>query len=122
MSDIPFTNIIQSAYFRAKTDCLSGKLPISKIEDLCHVAHVYAFNDIYHGTKEPDHELHYSKPIDQLYELFDNGELNVSDTYATFAFCYLKVYEFEGIIPNKSCQAQFESEKLRPGSKMNGSG
>ena len=67
----------------------------------------------YHGTREPDHELHYSKPIDQLYELFDNGELNVSDTYATFAFCYLKVYEIEGIIPKKSCQAQFESEKLK---------
>ena len=63
--------------------------------------------------KKPDLELHFSKPIDQLYELFDYGKLNVSDTYATFAFCYLKVYEIEGIVPEKSCKVQFESEKLK---------
>ncbi len=111
MSDIPSTNIIQAAYVRAKKDCLSGKLPISKIEDLCHVAYVYAFTDLYRGTKEPNYKRHYSKPIDQLYELFDKGKLNVSDTYASFAFCYLKVYEIEGIIPKKSCKAQFDHEK-----------
>ncbi len=111
MSDIPMTDIIQSAYVRARKDCLSGKLPISKIEDLCHVAHVYALIDLYHGNKEPNRELHYSKPIDQLYELFDKGRLNVSDTYATFAFCYLKVLEIERIISKKSVKAQFEYEK-----------
>ena len=96
---------------RAKQAFLSNKLPISEIEDLCHVAHVYAITDLYHGTKEPDHQRHYTKPIDQLYELFDKGKLNVSDVYASFAFCYLKVYEVEGIIPEKSCKAQFEHEK-----------
>ena len=111
MSDIPFTNIIQAAYMRAKQDFLSNKLPISEIEDLCHVAHIYAFTDLYHGTREPDHKRHYTKPIDQLYELFDKGKLNVSDAYASFAFCYLKVYEIEGIVPEKSCKAQFEHEK-----------
>ena len=49
--------------------------------------------------------------MDQLYELFDEAKLNVSDTYASFAFCYLKVYEIEGIIPKKSVEAQFEHEK-----------
>ena len=111
MSEIPFTDIIQSAYDRAKNDCLSGKLPISKIEDLCHVAHTYAFNDLYHGAKEPDYEVHYNKPIGELYELFDKNELKVSDTYASFAFCYLKVYEIEGIIPETSGKAQFEHER-----------
>jgi hypothetical protein len=111
MSDIPFTEIIQSAYVRAKKDYLSGKLPISKIEDLCHVAYVYAFDDLYHGTKEPDYERHYNRAIDELYELFDKGELNVIEAYASFVFCYLKVYEIEGIIPEKSSKAQFEYEK-----------
>ena len=111
MSDIPFTDIIQAAYMRAKQGYSSNILPISEIEDLCHIAHVYAFNDLYHGTKEPDHQRHYTKPIDQLYELFDKGKLNVSDVYASFAFCYLKVYEVDGIIPEKSCKAQFEHEK-----------
>ena len=113
MSDIIFTDIIQAAYDQARKDLALGKLPISKIEDLCHVAYVYAFNDLYHGTKEPDYEVHYNKPIDELYELFDNHELKVSDTYASFAFCYLKVYEIEGIIPEKSCKAQFEHERNR---------
>jgi hypothetical protein len=111
MSDIPFTDIIQSAYGRAKKDLLAGELKISEIEDLCHAAHIYALNDLYHGTKGPEYALHYGKPIDQLYELFDTGELNVSDTYASFAFCYLKVYEIEGIIAEKSIKAQFEHEK-----------
>ena len=86
MSDIAFTDIIQAAYDRAKEDFALGKLPVSKIEDLCHVAYVYAFTDLYHGAKEPKYDLHYNKPIDQLYEMFDNGKLKISDTYATFAF------------------------------------
>jgi hypothetical protein len=111
MPDIPFTEVIQAAYSRAKEACLAGKLPVSKLEDLCHTAYIYAFVDIYGRTKEPDYELHYNKIIDQLYELFDEGKLNVSDTYATFAFCYLKIYEIEGLIPKKSLKAQFEHEK-----------
>jgi hypothetical protein len=111
MSDIPFTEVIQSAYSRAKKECLAGRLPVSKLEDLCHTAYLYALIDIYRGKKKPDYQLHYNKPIDQLYELFDGGKLNVSDTYATFAFCYLKIYEIEGLIPRKSLEAQFEHEK-----------
>ncbi|MFH1304665.1 MAG: hypothetical protein ABIK07_26730 [Planctomycetota bacterium] len=111
MSDIPFTEIIQHAYARAKKAFLAGQLPISEMEDLCHVAYVYAFYDLNTKTKEPDYERHYAKSIDELYKLFDRGELDVCDTYAAFAFCYLKVYEIEGVIPEKSCKAQFEYER-----------
>lgn len=111
MSDIPFTDIIQDAYDRAKKDLALGKLPVSKIEDLCHVAYFYAFLDLYRGARQPDYDLHYSKPIDRLYEMFDNGKLKVSDMYATFAFCYIKVYEIEGLVSEKTFKAQFEHEK-----------
>ncbi len=111
MSDIPFTEKIQQAYARANEFISKGNMPISEKEDLCHIAYVYAYRDIYPGTKLPDYDLHYTKPIDELYQLFDRGELKVSDTYAAFAFCYLKVYEIEGIIPEKSCKAQFEYER-----------
>ncbi len=114
MADIPFTDVIQSAYERAKKDFLSGKLlPIRNVEDLCHMAHSYAIIDLYGGAKKADRNLHYSKPIDDLYKLFDEGTISISDTYASFTFCYLKVYEVEGIFKKSTLVAQFEHEKKK---------
>ncbi len=113
MKDIPMTEVVQSAYDRAKEDLDLGRLPITNIEDLCHAAHSYAFLDLYQGFKKPDKKRHYKKPIDKLYKLFDNGTLSEKETYASFAFCYLKVFEIEGILKKKTFLAQFEHEKRK---------
>ena len=86
MKDVPITEVVQSAYHRAKADLEMGSLPITNIQDLCHVAHSYAFIDLYQGSKKPDQKKHYNKPIDELYKLFDKGTLSEKDTYASFAF------------------------------------
>ena len=113
MKDVPMTEVIQSAYDRAKADLDLGSLPITNIQDLCHVAHSYAFIDLYQGSKKPDQKKHYNKPIDGLYKLFDKGTLSEKDTYASFAFCYLKVFEVEGVLKKESFLAQFEHEKAK---------
>ena len=107
------TEVVQSAYDRAKNDLQLGRLPISDIQDLCHVAHTYALMDLYQGSKKADPKRHYSRPIDKLYKLFDNGTLSEEDAYASFAFCYLKVFEIEGAMKKKSFLAQFEYEKIK---------
>ena len=98
MKDVPMTDVVQSAYDRANSDLDLGNLPISDIRDLCHVAHSYALIDLYQGSKKLDLKRHYNKPIDKLYKLFDKGTLSEKDTYASFAYCYLKVFEIEGIL------------------------
>jgi len=137
MNEVPMTELVQSAYDRAKSDLQLGLLPISEIQDLCHVAHTYAFMDLwiygfmdlwiygfmdlwiygfmdlYQGSKKADPKRHYNRPIDKLYKLFDNGTLSKEDAYASFAFCYLKVFEIEGLIKKKSFLAQFEYEKMK---------
>ena len=37
--------------------------------------------------------------------------IRLESPYATFAFCYLKTFEIEGLIAKKSLEAQFEHEK-----------
>ncbi len=111
MKDVLMTEVVQSAYDRAKSDLDLGSLPITNIQDLCHVAYSYALIDLYQGSKKPDQKKHYNKPIDKLYKLFDNGTLSEKDTYASFAFCYLKVFEVEGVLKKRSFLAQFEHEK-----------
>lgn len=113
MKDVLMTDIVQSAYDRAKADLDLGSLPITNIQDLCHVAHSYAFIDLYQSSKKPNQKKHYNKPIDELYKLFDKGTLLEKDTYASFAFCYLKVFEVEGFIKKESFLAQFEHEKTK---------
>ena len=113
MKEVAMTELIQSAYDRAKKDLELGRLPISEIQDLCHVAHTYALMDLYQGSKEANSNRHYNKPINKLYKLFDNGTLSEEDAYASFAFCYLKVFEIEGIMKKKSFLAQFEYEKTK---------
>ncbi|MCI5149586.1 MAG: hypothetical protein D3916_09405 [Candidatus Electrothrix sp. MAN1_4] len=113
MNEVSMTELVQSAYDRAKNDLRAERLPISEIQYLCHVAHTYAFMDLYQGTKKPDPKCHYDRPIDELYKLFDNGTLSDKDTYASFAFCYLKVFAIEGFIKNRSFLAQFEYEKMK---------
>lgn len=113
MKDVPMTEVVQSAYDRAKTDLVLGSLPIARIQDLCHVAHSYAFIDLYQGSKKPNQKKHYSEPVDKLYKLFDKGTLSEKDTYASFAFCYLKVFEVEGFLKKESFLAQFEHEKAK---------
>jgi hypothetical protein len=49
MKDVPMTEVVQSAYDRAKADLVLGSLPITSIQDLCHVAHSYTFIDLYQG-------------------------------------------------------------------------
>ena len=56
---------------------------------------------------------HYDQPIDELYSLFDNGILLEKNSYASFAFCYLKVFEAEKVINKKASLAQFEFEKTK---------
>lgn len=107
------TELIQSAYDRAKKDLRLGRLPISEIQDLCHVAHTYALMDLYQGSKQADPKRHYNNSIDKLYIMFDNGTLSEDDSYASFAFCYLKVFEIEGVVKKKSFLAQFEYEKMK---------
>ncbi len=107
------TDVVQSAYERAKSDLISKILPIKDIEDLCHVAHVYALKDLYNESKTIDRKCHYDNIIDELYKLFEAGELSEGDSYATFAFCYLKVLEVEDVIKKKSFLAQFEHEKMK---------
>jgi hypothetical protein len=102
MKDVPMTEVVQSAYDRAKEDLRLGRLPIKEIQDLCHVAHTYALMDLYQGSKNADPRRHYNKPIGELYKLFDKGTLSEEDAYASFAFCYLKVFEIEGVIKKKS--------------------
>jgi hypothetical protein len=113
MKDVPMTEVVQSAYDRAKQDLALGKLPLDNVEDLCHVAFKYAFTDLYEGRKEPHQKTHYHRPIDKLYKLFDKGLLTEKDSYASFAFCYLKIFEIEGVIKKKSFIAQFEHEKIK---------
>ena len=113
MNEVPMTELVQSAYDRAKNDLELGRLPISEIQDLCHVAHRYAFIDLYRGSKKADPKRHYDRPIDKLYKLFDNGTLSDEDAYASFAFCYLKVFEIEGFLKKRSFLAQFEYEKMK---------
>ena len=102
MTDVPMTELVQSAYDRAKKDLGLGRLPIGEVQDLCHVAHTYALMDLYQGSKKADLKRHYNKPIDKLYKLFDNGAFSEEESYASFAFCYLKVFEIEGVIKKKS--------------------
>ncbi len=113
MKDVPITEVVQSAYDRAKEDLRLGHLPIENIQDLCHVAHTYAIIDLYQGSKKPNKKRHYDKPITELYLQLDKGALLEKDTYASFAFCYLKVFEIERVMKNKSFLAQFEFEKLK---------
>ena len=113
MKDVPMTEVVQSAYDRAKADLVLGSLPITSIQDLGHVAQSYAFIDLYQGSKKPNQKKHYNKPIDKLYKLFDKGTLSEKDTYASFAFCYLKVFEVEGVLKEESFLAQFEHEKAK---------
>ncbi len=113
MNDVPMTEVVQSAYDSAKADMILGNLPVSDIQDLCHVAYSYAFIDLYQGSKKPKYKKHYSKPIDKLYKLFDKGTLSETNTYASFAFCYLKVFEMEGAIKKETFLAQFEHEKTK---------
>jgi len=113
MNDVPITVVIQSAYDRAKEDLRLGHLPIENVQDLCHVTHTYAFIDLYQGPKKPNKKRHYDKPINELYLLFDKGTLLEKDTYASFAFCYLKVFEVEKVMKKKSFLAQFEYEKIK---------
>ena len=113
MKDVPMTEVVQSAYDRAKADMLLGNLPVSNTQDLCHVAYSYSFTDLYQGSKKPKYKKHYSKVIDKLYKLFDKGTLSEQDAYASFAFCYLKVFEMEGAIKKETFLAQFEHEKAK---------
>ena len=113
MKDIPMTEVIQSAYDRAREDLRLGKIPIEDIQDLCHVAHSYAMIDLYNGKKVANKNCHYDKPIDELYSLFDNGTLIEKNSYASFAFCYLKVFEAEKVLKKESFLAQFEYEKTK---------
>jgi len=113
MKDVPMTEVVQSAYDRAKEDLRLGRLPVKEIQDLCHVAHMYALIDLYQGSKNADPKRHYNKPIGELYKLFDKGTLSEEDAYASFAFCYLKVFEIEGVMKKKSFLAQFEYEKMK---------
>jgi len=113
MKDVPMTEVVQSAYDRAKEDLRLGRLPVKEIQDLCHVAHTYALIDLYQGSKNADPKRHYNKPIGELYKLFDKGTLSEEDAYASFAFCYLKVFEIEGVMKKKSFLAQFEYEKMK---------
>jgi len=113
MKDIPMTEVIQSAYDKAQKDLNSGKLPISDIEDLCHVAFIYAINDLYQGSKKPNIKCHYDKPIKELYKLFDKAIISENDTYASFAFCYLKVFQVDKFMKKSSFIAQFEYEKAK---------
>ena len=113
MKDVPMTEVVQFAYDKAKADLNLGNLPIGDIQDLCHVAHTYALFDLYQGSKKPDLKRHYDQPINELYNLFDSGTLLEKDTYANFAFCYLKVLEIEGAIKKNSFLAQFEHEKMK---------
>ena len=113
MKELPVTEIVQSAYNRAKADMVLGILPVASTQDLCHVAYLYSFTDIYQGSKKPKYKKHYSRVIDKLYRLFDKGILSEEDTYASFAFCYLKVFEIEGVIKKSTFLAQFEHEKAK---------
>ena len=113
MQDVPMTEVVQSAYDRAEKDLRLGRLPISNIQDLCHVAHTYALMDLYQGSKKTNPKLHYDKPIEKLYKHYDNGTLSENDTYASFAFCYLNILEIEGVIKKKTFVAQFENEKRK---------
>lgn len=111
--DIKMTDVIQRAYDDAKKQLELGSLPISEEQDLCHMAHGFALRGLLGSTKSLDYEKHYSKPLDELYELFDNNTLSLENSYASFAFCYLKVLEIEGVIKHKSFLAQFEFEKKK---------
>ncbi len=113
MTDIQLTDLIQCAYNKAIDDIEKGKLPIRNIQDACHLAYSYALFDIYGDTKKASIELHYNKPIDELYELFDNNELSIENTYGSFSFCYLKVYLAENALTNRQFNVQFEHERKK---------
>lgn len=112
MKQVSMTEVIQSAFGRAKRKAEAGDLPISNIQDLCHVAHTFALLDLYGETRKLNYRKHYSNPIKRLYKLFDKGALSIDQSYLSFAFCYLKVLEAEGVIKKKTFLAQFEFEKL----------
>ena len=122
MKQVSMTELIQSAYSRAKRKAEAGDLPISNIQDLCHVAHTFALLDLYGETKKLNYKKHYSNSIDRLYKLFDKGTLSVEQSYLSFAYCYLKVLEAEGVIKQKTFLAQIEFEKsncsLSPSTKI----
>jgi len=113
MKEVPMTEVVQAAYDKAKEALRLRRLPIDNIQDICHVAHIYAMNDLYQGKKTSDKKRHYENPIDKLYALFDKGTITDNETYAAFAFCYLKVFEVEGIMKKKSFLAQFEFERKK---------
>jgi hypothetical protein len=115
VKDVPMTEVVQFAYNRAKSDFENGVLPIQNLQDLCHVACKYALEDLYQGSKKVNEKIHYKRPVEKLYKLFNRGILLEEDCYASFAYCYLKVFEIEGVIKRKTFLAQFEHEKTVSG-------
>ena len=113
MEDAPLTDVIQAAYDNAIDAIYSGNLSINNTQDVFHLAHTYALFDLYKGNKKPNKKHHYDKPIEKLYKLFDSGTINENNTYAAFAYCYLKVFVREKAIKKKSFQAQFNYENKK---------
>jgi hypothetical protein len=66
MEQVSMTEVIQSAHGRAKRKAEAGELPISNIQDLCHVAHTFAFLDLYGEPNKLNYRKHYSNPINKL--------------------------------------------------------
>jgi len=113
MKDILLTDVIQVAYDKAEKSLLAGELPFKNIQDVYHMAHSCALFDVYGRHAVPDKKHHYEVPIEKLHKLFSTGKIKKENTYAAFAYCYLKVFLREKLIKKKTFQAQFEYENKK---------
>ncbi|VAW57178.1 hypothetical protein MNBD_GAMMA07-398 [hydrothermal vent metagenome] len=110
MKDIPLTDVIQYAYDKASEAIRTGELAFKSNQDVYHIAYSCALFDLYNRHAIPDKKHHYDLPIKKLKQLFKSGKVKQTNTYAAFAYCYLKVFLREKVIKKKTFQAQFEYE------------